>query len=422
MNVRIKVRMMLLIIGMTFVSPWLSLFMSIVTRSIFIEYRKYRMKWFPLYSALILAIIAYCTYNSAFGDFYILTYILAKIEDQPLKAYALPEISKSIGPFNWIFFIIAKSKDYALMCMIPGMIVYYVYAKISSSVAVENGSRYREFVANYFIGLLLLQFFSILEHGRFIMAGAILIYAVYRELYVGKKNICTAILYILPLCFHLGILPLYAFRMVVKIFSKFKCLWLPTVIITYVLIMYSGTFFSFLPYALYNYIEKARIFFAGGSEWGQYVFSGSLFYILLRVFFDITFILLFFLLNGLEKNKTLCEESKKSKGKKHFLNFIMQLIYFSFITNFIVSDAFWRYGTLLFILIPMLLFYAQRYFSHLKYRLFQACIGGLGLIIFSMHGAMVIKNNILPYIPFFKTAFNFNMIHIIFRDFGEILF
>lgn len=421
-NVDIKIRMMILIVGMIFISPWLSLFMSLMTRCISIEYKKHRMRLFPLYSALILSVIAYCTYNSDFGDLGILTYFLMGIEDQTLMAYRLPDIARSIGPFNWIFFIIAKSKDYALMCMIPGMIIFYIYARIAADVAVENNCKYKEFLGNYFIGLLLLQFFSILEHGRFVMAGVILVYAVYRELYLGKKDIYTMILYIVPLCFHLGILPLYAFRIFAKYFSQFKLLWFPAVIIAYVLIMYSGTYFSFLPYAFYNYIEKARIFFAGGSEWGRFVFSESFFYILLRLVFDITFTVLFFLLNKLEKNKDLCEKMKRNKGKKYFLNFIMQMVYFSFVTNFIVSDAFWRFGTLLFILIPMILFYAEKYLSNMKYRLYQICIGGLGIIVFAMHGAMVIKNEILLYLPFLKSAFSFNVIYIILQDIKEILF
>lgn len=310
---------MLLVTGIAvLISPWLSLFTATIMRTLVIEYKKYNMRRFPLYSALIISYFAYCTFNEQFGDFGILTYFLDYIKERSLVEYVSPEIVSAIGPFNWLFFLIAQSADYAMLCMVPAVIIYYTYGKVTVDICVEKEQGYFDFIRVYVIGMLFLQFFTILEHGRFIMAGCILTYAVYRELYLGIKDGVGIVLYLLPLCFHLGILPLYAFRIVVRFFSKSKILWFLAIAMAYLMIMYSGDFLSFLPFSVMNYILKARAFFNGESEWGRYVFE-SRFYIILRMIFNIAFLAIIILTIKLTKNKKLCDECKNFKGKRLFL-------------------------------------------------------------------------------------------------------
>lgn len=415
-GVRVKKRknhMMQFLLGTAvLISPWFSAVMAAASKSMSVEYKKYRMRCFPAYSALLISAVAYCTYNPAFGDFGILTRFLGYIADRPLSAYWSPEIVSAIGPFNWLFYIIAKFRDYALMCMLPGMVIYYIYGKITAQVCVEKNCHYRGFFGYYMTGLLFLQFFTILEHGRFIMAGCICLYAVYRELYLGKKDWLSAALYMLPLCFHLGILPLYAFRVFARWFSKSRIWWFFSIAFAYVMIMYSGSLFSFLPFSIMNYIEKARLFFAGGSAWGQYVFE-SRFYILLRIMFDAAFVVISMILMLLMKSRRFRSDVKKTKGSLFFFSFLMQLAFFSLITNLIVSEAFWRFGTLLFFFVPFLLAYAREYLSCSVYRIFQYSMMGLGFIITAMHMAMVVKNSILPYGGFIQSAKSFHFIAVL---------
>lgn len=399
-----------------FVSPWMSLFGAVATRVIPIEYKKKRTSKFPVYSALIISIIAYCTYNMQFGDFGILTYLLQRFRDRSLIEYAYPEIVTSLGPFNWIYYIISKSGDYALMCMIPAAIIYYVYGKITIESCMEHKIKYQYFIVYYFLGMLFLQFFTILEHGRFVMAGCILLYATYRELYVGKRDVKTVVLYFLPLCFHLGILPLYAFRIIVVLFTKAKILWFSGIVVAYLLIMYSGDFFSFLPYALMNYILKGRAFFGGESDWGNFVFHNK-FYLLLRMLFDITFVLIILLATSLIKSVKVYHNGKQIKRKTLFLNYILEMAYFCLLTNFIVSEAFWRYGTLLFFLIPFLVTYAKSYLKRGTYRTFKSCFLVLGIGITMMHIVMVLHNDIMPFSSFFVTASRFNFVKLFIEDF-----
>lgn len=413
--------MMWLIIGMAFfVSPWISVIMAIASKSIRIEYKKHGMRSFAFYSALVISLLAYCTYNVAFGDFAILTSFLIRIGERPLSAYVSPEIVSAIGPFNWIFFIIAKSRDYALMCMLPGFIIYYVYGKITSEISVEKECKYQEFLKVYFIGMLLLQFFSVLEHGRFIMAGCILIYAVYREVYLRKKDGWSILLYILPLCFHVAVLPLYAFRILANFFLKHKLGWLAAIAFAYVMIMYGGSFFSSFPYAITNYIAKAQIYFSGGSAWGRFVYTNR-FYVILRVVFDVTFIVIALLIIKLSKNKAFCDDTQINRGKRLFLSFTLQLTFFSLITNLIVADAFWRYGTLLFFIVPALLVYARYYFPFKTYQAFKYAFLGLGTVICLMHIAMVVRNNILIYDNFIQNVKSISAIRILIKDIFPML-
>ncbi len=402
------------------ISPWLSLFIATIMRTLNIEYKKYKMRRFPQYSALIISSFAYCTFNEKFGDFGILTRFLSNIRKRSLIEYALPEIVSAIGPFNWLFFFIAKTADYALMCMLPAAIIYYIYGKVTVDVCIEKKQKCSDFIRVYIVGILFLQFFTILEHGRFIMAGCILIYAIYHELYLGKKDGIGIVLYLLPLCFHLGILPLYAFRIIVKCFSKRKILWFLAIALAYLTIMYSGDFFSFLPYSVVNYIFKARAFFNGESEWGKYVFE-SRFYIILRMIFNIAFLAIINLTIKLTKNKKLNNDCKGAKGKRLFLYFVMEMGFFGLLTNFIVSEAFWRYGTLLFFFIPFILIYARVYLSFSLYKIYKYIFILVGLGITLMQIAMVLHNDIFPFADFFATAKTFNMVAVLYHDIKAFL-
>ena len=247
------------------------------------------------------------------------------------------------------------------------------------------------------------------------MAGCILSYAVYRELYLGKKDWKSAVLYILPLCFHLGILPLYAFRVIVRFFRRERVSWIVAILIAYVAIMYSGSLFSFLPFSLYNYVMKARSFFNGELEWGQYVFT-SRFYTILRILFDITFVLVIIFLFDIIRAVKADDRDGSQKSHILFLYFIMQIAFFSIVSNLIVSEAFWRYGTLLFFFVPIILVYAKRYLSYNKHITLSVVMGILGLGITLMHIAMVAKNSILPVDSFIETASGFNIIKLLIND------
>lgn len=405
------------VIGIAFfVSPWLAVLLSVFTRNIPVEYHKYGMRRFPLYSGLILSAFAYCTYNVNLGDIGILTAYLKRIGDRPLLEYRMPDIVAAIGPFNWLFFFIAQSRDYALMCMIPCFVMYYIYGKITSDVAIEKNVHFSVFVISYVIGMLLLQFYSIIEHGRFMMAGCILVYAIYRELYRGKRDAWSAILYILPLCFHLAILPLYAFRFFSKFFLRNKCIWFSAIAMAYIMIMFSGNLISFLPFFMSNYIMKARSFFRGESDWGQYVFFHSFFYRTLRVVFNMVFAVITFMISKILKSTKHCKDKTISKGKRLFFSFILQLVYFSFITNLIVSEAFWRFGTLLFFMVPMALIYAKEYMTYGTYHCCKYALAGLGMIIFIMHIAMIVKNNFFVFDDFIGYAKGLNIFHVILKD------
>ena len=99
----------------------------------------------------------------------------------------------------------------------------------------------------------------------------------------------------------------------------------------------------------------------------------------------------------------------------------MEMGFFGVLTNFIVSEAFWRYGTLLFFFIPFIIIYAKVYLSFSLYKVYKYgfILAGLGITL--MHIAMVLHNGILLYDNFWTTAKSFNFVIVLYHSIKNFL-
>lgn len=128
---------------------------------------------------------------------------------------------------NFVFWIIGHLGDVHLLPAISTGTVYGIASYITCSCSEkENKTRYIPIIM--LVQFLSLPFFSITSNIRNVLCFALIMLAAYRELYQGKKNIITLILYILPCFIHSGGWILIGIRLISMLAKSFR--WIAVVV------------------------------------------------------------------------------------------------------------------------------------------------------------------------------------------------
>ena len=122
---------------------------------------------------------------------------------------------------NIFFWIAAKTQCYGLL---PSTAVAIVYG-ISSYISCDTAERYgKEYLIKYLLLLqfLFLPFFSIMNNVRNVIAFALALLAIYRDVVQGKRNMTTIILYIAPCFIHITAVTIIGLRVIIDVSRKLK--------------------------------------------------------------------------------------------------------------------------------------------------------------------------------------------------------
>ena len=206
---------------------------------------------------------------------------------------------------NLLFWLISKTGDNHLLPMLSMGIVYGVSAYICVD-SVKDRLNKLQFLLLF--QLTLLPFYGIVSNVRNVMAFALLILAVYRDLVQKKHNYITLLLYLLPCFIHMTGIVIVFIRLAIIIVKKHKYIGIFTTIFvpsTSVFIYERGLDLSFLPYFLKKIMEriiwKSYASFVNSSEYAVSMQNSGYFNSCRIILFVVGVTLLFLVLHQLKK-------------------------------------------------------------------------------------------------------------------------
>lgn len=241
--------------------------------------------------ALTMASIAYCYYPK--GDPDIIRYI-AHVKQ--IGRYSLPR-AMTIGihgeanlyTFTFVCWVIAKLGDPQLLPALSVFCVYYVAFYITCKLAEDTHARSRNLIFYLLFIICSLNLYEMINNVRNVCAFALVSFAVFREMYMKKRDILTLVLYVFPLFLHTSAILLVLIRLIVKYTGKIKLVLFLLVSnvmllidLAYAIVTRIGSG-NIVISLIRNLVVKGYIYFHNTtSDWGRVV-SNSLSYKVERV-------------------------------------------------------------------------------------------------------------------------------------------
>lgn len=172
---------------------------------------------------------------------------------------------------NAVFWIVAKTGCRGLL---PALSVAVVYG-VSFYVTCDCAERYEK--SDWIrwlltIQFLLLPFYNIVNNIRNVIAFALVVLAMYRELIQNKKNVVTCVLYLLPCFIHAFALTAILIRILSGVVKKARVIGIFFVVAgsSAIEFLYSNISYFSSIYIVYNIISKAHHYLSpeyGETEW-----------------------------------------------------------------------------------------------------------------------------------------------------------
>lgn len=198
--------------------------------------------------AYALAIFAYCYQPTTDSDLVRYGEIIAQVKNM---TFSEAVNSKLYGEGNLYVFMAAcwffgKIGFPNLLQAVSIFVVYFIAGYINYRVATDNDVSYKKSFATLIFLILNSSFYSLTNNVRNVLAFVIIFYAVFRDIYLKKRDVLTIVLYITPCFMHASAILLVMFRLIVSITGKIKWLLLVLIIIMKTLVEYLSTIFSSL--------------------------------------------------------------------------------------------------------------------------------------------------------------------------------
>lgn len=148
---------------------------------------------------------------------------------------------------NLLFFVVAKIGDYNLIKFIPTMISMLCISYIIYNSAFKNSSDGKASLVFAFLIFVLgnCSILSIFTGVRSSMAMFIMSTALFRDLYLGKRDLVTWLLYIMPIFIHTGVVLVFGIR--ILSFVKFRTINYAIIFIPLVLELFLDKFLGINP-------------------------------------------------------------------------------------------------------------------------------------------------------------------------------
>lgn len=311
---------------------------------------------------------------------------------------------------NIFFWSIAKIGDFSLVPFISSGIVYYVAMYITCKTAELYG---QEKNAKWLIllQLLLLPFTSIAHNVRNVIAFALLILALYRDVYLKKMNLWTLLLYILGVTMHTTAILLIVLRVCLPIIRKsyvfivvgvFFMMGAVNIGHTYSHLLAGIPLLQKMVIKAYNYLGDFN------SDYGQIIAASTYQRVLKVLFALLTFLIIVYIVMTTRK-KNSCHNARSVSSWLHLIFFVGMFVLFCCVQY--TTPAYWRFFTIISMTLgTALLPISTTKQDVLSSRVFQV-IGIFGIIITVLNVYVAFTNyNIFEWIAKFVTNANNNLL------------
>lgn len=196
--------------------------------------------------AYAMAIFAYCYEPTVDSDLVRYREIMAQIQN---KSFFDAVNSGIYGEGNLYVFmalcwLLGNIGQPNFLQAISVFFVMLIAGYINYKIATDNAISYKESFATLIFIILNASFYNLTNSVRNILAFIIIFYAVFRDVYLKKKDVITIILYVAPCFMHASAILLVMFRFVISITSKIKWGLLVLIIMMKTIVGYLASFFS----------------------------------------------------------------------------------------------------------------------------------------------------------------------------------
>lgn len=123
---------------------------------------------------------------------------------------------------NAFFWFAATINDPHIVPMVSVFFVYYLSLRIYCDIGQDFNIKNHDMIWGLIFVLMGLNFYSIVNNIRNVLAFVICGYAVYLDCYKEKRNIGTLLLYVIPIFIHSSVCILIIFRLVLRLAGKMK--------------------------------------------------------------------------------------------------------------------------------------------------------------------------------------------------------
>lgn len=198
--------------------------------------------------AYALAIFAYCYEPTVDSDLVRYRQIMQEVQNMSFFDAVNHTLygEGNLYVFMGICWILGKMGQPNLLQAVSIFFVYYISGYINYTVAKDNGASSKECFVSFAFLLMNASFYTLTNNVRNIFAFCIIVYAVFRDVYLNKKDFLTVILYVAPCFMHATAILLVLFRFIVSITGKIKWILLVLVVTMKILVEYLLVWFSAL--------------------------------------------------------------------------------------------------------------------------------------------------------------------------------
>lgn len=124
--------------------------------------------------------------------------------------------------FNFFCWLAVQINDYHIVPFLSCFIIYYISFYITCKMGLDGNVKGNTVLWGILFSIIALNFYSLVNNIRNVLAFTIVGFAVFREYYEKKHNVLTYLLYIVPIFIHSSVLPLILLRIVLPLAKKLK--------------------------------------------------------------------------------------------------------------------------------------------------------------------------------------------------------
>ena len=174
--------------------------------------------------SIAFAIAGYCYNTNGNSDIVRYFAYIQEISEVPFKevfGYGLYG-KQGLFIFNYLCWIVGKLGDPHIIPAISLFVIYYIGLYIACKLGIDYELPENSVILGVVFIILGLNFFSLVNNIRNVLAFVMVGFAVFRDIYLKKRNLPTILLYLMPLFIHRTALLLIAVRLVLFIAGGFR--------------------------------------------------------------------------------------------------------------------------------------------------------------------------------------------------------
>ncbi|WP_297931383.1 hypothetical protein [uncultured Alistipes sp.] len=182
--------------------------------------------------------------------------------------------------FNALAWVAGATHDFHLLPAISTFGVYYIGLYMTFTIFEREKFDYKVAKICLLFVLCATDWYAITNNVRNVLAFTLVSFAVFRDVYLRKRNLVTGMFYLLPITIHPTAVILILLRLVIHAAKKLKYVLLLSVALIAPMVEFlyltvpsytSNIFVNFLLLKSYNY------FFDRGTDWGEEVSNSTYF-------------------------------------------------------------------------------------------------------------------------------------------------